>query len=125
MSHSLAKYVSRNESKLDQTAQNFLNASADLSKMLARNSSLVDSSVQRFDRVTGQLELFVKQLDTLAQSARTFADALNNGDGTLQLMMDDRRLYDDLRKTANNLDELITDIRANPRRYIDVKVKLF
>ena len=125
MSHSLAKYVSRNESKLDQTAQNFLKASSDLSNMIARNSSIVDSSVKRFDRVSGQMELFVGKLDTVAQSARTFADRLNNGDGTLQLMMEDRRLYDDLRKTANTLDDLIKDIKADPGKYIDLKVKLF
>ena len=69
--------------------------------------------------------MFVQQLDTLAQSARSFASTLEEGEGTLQLMMEDRRLYDDLRKTADNLDDLINDIRANPRKYINLKVELF
>jgi hypothetical protein len=39
--------------------------------------------------------------------------------------MEDRRLYDDLRKAADNLDDLVSDIRANPRKYINLKFELF
>lgn len=124
-SHSLAQFVSRNESKLDQTAENFLSASKEFNRMLTRNSSLVDSTAQRFERASGRIEDFAGQLDTLARSARTFADALSSGDGTLQLLAEDRRLYDDLCKTANNLDDLVNDIKANPRKYINLKVELF
>jgi hypothetical protein len=40
-------------------------------------------------------------------------------------MMKDRRLYDDLRGTADNIDQLINDIRANPQKYINLKVEIF
>ncbi|RKX24831.1 MAG: MCE family protein, partial [Candidatus Zixiibacteriota bacterium] len=33
--------------------------------------------------------------------------------------------YDDLRRTADNLDDLITDVRANPGRYVNLKLELF
>jgi phospholipid/cholesterol/gamma-HCH transport system substrate-binding protein len=125
MSSSLSQYVFRNESKLDQTAENFLNASKQFNQMFTRNSALVDSTAHRMDRASVRIEQFTGQLDTLARSARTFADALSNGDGTLQLLAEDRRLYDDLRKTANNLDDLINDIKADPRKYINLKVELF
>jgi phospholipid/cholesterol/gamma-HCH transport system substrate-binding protein len=125
VSASLADYLSRNESKLDQTADNFFRASKELKQLLAKNSQLVDSSAQRFDRVTTKLERFADQLDTLSSSARQFADALNNPDGTVQLLLEDRRLYDDLRRTADNIDDLISDIRANPRKYLNLTVKVF
>ena len=41
------------------------------------------------------------------------------------MLFEDRRLYDDLRKTADNIDDLITDIRENPQKYLSVKVKIF
>jgi phospholipid/cholesterol/gamma-HCH transport system substrate-binding protein len=125
VSASLADYLSRNEEKLDQTADNFLRASKELKRLLTENSQAVDSSAQRFDRVTRKLERFADQLDTLSMSAREFADAINNPDGTVQLLLEDRRLYDDLRRTADNIDDLISDIRANPRKYINLTLKLF
>ena len=125
VSASLNSYVKRNESKLDQTADNFLNASKQLNNTLTRNAQHVDSVVQRFDRVSLQLEQFVSQLDTLSGAAREFAESINNPEGSLKMLMDDRRLYDDLRKTADNIDDLISDIRANPKKYLTVKVEIF
>ncbi len=125
VSASLADYLSRNEEKLDLTADNFFRASKELKRLLSENSQVVDSSAQRFDRMTIKLERFADQLDTLSMSAREFADAINNPDGTVQLLLEDRRLYDDLRRTADNIDDLISDIRANPRKYINLTLKLF
>ncbi len=122
---SLASYMERNESRLDQTAENFHKASKQLNRMLTNNSERVDSAATRVDRMTVKLEDFVGQLDTLSSSFRQFAQQLENPDGTLQLLMEDRRLYDDLRKTADNIDDLISDIRENPSKYINLKVELF
>jgi phospholipid/cholesterol/gamma-HCH transport system substrate-binding protein len=125
LSHSLAGLMDRNESRLDQTAGNFLEVSRHLNDMLSHNASLVDSSLSRIERASSGLEAFVVQLDTLSLSARRFAETLENEEGTLQLLLEDRRLYDDLRHTADNIDDLIQDIRDNPRKYINLKVELF
>lgn len=125
VSSSIAEYLERNETKMDQAAENFFKASRELNRLVQRNAPGVDSSVQRFDRTTAGLETLVQRLDSLSLSARTFAETLNSPDGTLQMLLEDRRLYDDLRKTADNLDDLISDIRANPRKYITLSVELF
>lgn len=125
VSKSLSSYLERNQGKLDAMADNFLSASKDLNQMFTRNSDLVDSSVDRINRVTAQIETLASKLDTLSQSARRFADALDNENGTARLLLEDRRLYDDLRRTANNLDALVNDIRTNPRKYISLKVQIF
>ncbi|UCC45574.1 MAG: hypothetical protein JSU65_06560, partial [Candidatus Zixiibacteriota bacterium] len=125
LTSSLAAYVERNENKLDRTADNFLRASGRLGKMLNRNADLVDSTAARFDRVSRHFEDFVLQLDSISASARRFADVLETEEGTVQLLLEDRRLYDDLRQTADNIDDLITDIRENPSKYISLKLELF
>ena len=125
LTSSLANYVDRNQNKLDETTQNFLTASRRLDRILKDNSSKVDSSMNRLDRMSVNLEQFVIQLDTLAQSAREFADYVNQNEGTVQLLLEDRRLYDDLRRTADNIDDLVNDIRKDPRKYINLKVEIF
>ena len=125
VSANLDNYLKRNQTKLDNAATNFYKASNSMKDMVSNNSEKVDSTAARMDRMTVQLETFVGKLDTLATSFRTFADNLNNPEGTLQLLTEDRRLYDDLRKTADNLDDLILDVKANPQKYINLKVELF
>lgn len=125
VSASLAGYVARNEARLDQTAENFLQASRELNGLLKANRSRIDSAVYRVDKVSVGLERIVGRLDTLSISAREFADNLNDPDGTIQLLLEDRRLYDDLRRTADNIDDLVNDIRANPRKYINFTLEIF
>ncbi len=125
VSASLADYMNRNEDRLDMTADNFYKASKSLNNILSENSDKVDSAMTRVDRMTVRLEDFVGELDSLSVTFRHFAQQLENPDGTLQLLVEDRRLYDDLRKTADNIDDLINDIRENPRKYINLKLELF
>lgn len=125
VSASMAGYLSRNEKQMDNTIENFFKASRNLNKLLEQNTSKIDSTTERFARMSGRLESFVDQLDTLSMSAREFADQMNSQEGTLQLLLEDRRLYDDLRKTTDNLDDLINDIRANPKKYINLTVEIF
>ncbi len=125
LSHSLSDYMERNRANLDKTAQNFLKASADLKKIARDNAVRIDTVMSHVDGATRRLDTIITNLEYVATSAREFAQNLNEGDGTLQLLVDDRRLYDDLRKTADNIDDLINDIRANPRKYINFTVELF
>ena len=125
VSEGMSDYLARNRNKLDSTAENFYQAASKINKILSRNSGNIDSTVTRFNRSSAKLENLTYQLDTLAGAARQFADKINNPDGTLQLLLEDRRLYDDLRMTADNLDDLVTDIKENPRKYINLKVEIF
>jgi phospholipid/cholesterol/gamma-HCH transport system substrate-binding protein len=125
LSASLADYMERNRAKLDGSVDNFHRVSQELNRLVADNSRRVDSSIQRVDRISQNLDLFVMRMDTVSVRLRDFAEAINNPEGTVQLLANDRRLYDDLRKTADNIDDLVTDIRENPRKYINLKVELF
>lgn len=122
---SMAGYLERNESQLDDAARNIAHASGQLDRLLADNAGSIDSAVTRFDRMSGGMDRFVQQLDTIAISVRSFTDLLDSEDGSLQLLVQERRLYDDLRKTIDDFDDLILDIKADPRKYIDLKVELF
>ncbi len=125
LSQAMSTFFKSNENQLDRSVENFYEAADKLNRILTNNSVGIDSTVARFDRTSERLEHLTHQLDTLATAARQFADKINNSDGTLQMLMDDRRLYDDLRTTADNIDDLVKDIRENPRKYINLKVEIF
>lgn len=125
VSGSLAEFLEENQSDLHQAIENFQSASSRLDDLVSRNAGDVDSTISTMNRASVRLEEFTHQLDTLASAARQFADMLNNPDGSMQLLLEDRRLYDDLRSTADNIDDLVKDIRANPKKYLDLKVEIF
>lgn len=121
----LSNVMEDNSAKIGNTVDNFNSASKRLNKMLADNQPKLDTTFGRLERATSGLDDFVARLDTLSLELNEFAASVNNPDGTMNLLMNDRRLYDDLRRTADNIDDLILDIRQNPGRYINLKVELF
>jgi phospholipid/cholesterol/gamma-HCH transport system substrate-binding protein len=66
-------------------------------------------------RTLDSLQSTVNQLNEVAYK-------VNNNKGTLGLLMNDTELYDNLRNTALGLEILIDDIRAHPKRYVNISV---
>jgi hypothetical protein len=50
-----------------------------------------------------------------------------NGNGTVQKLFSDQQLYDQLLKTVTELNNVLIDVRRDPRRYTKemIQVKLF
>jgi phospholipid/cholesterol/gamma-HCH transport system substrate-binding protein len=56
--------------------------------------------------------------DALAE----ITNGLQKNDNTLGALMSDRALMDKLEKTVKNLDDLVTDVKANPKKYLKVEI---
>jgi phospholipid/cholesterol/gamma-HCH transport system substrate-binding protein len=119
---SVAEY---NMPKIDRVVRNFDELSESVRNGVDRNEKQVDTIVQNVDVAAKRLVTLTQDLEEASTRFKTFASDLNNSKGSLQLFMNDPRLYDDLRRTAQNIDSLVVDIRKNPRKYISFSVELF
>jgi phospholipid/cholesterol/gamma-HCH transport system substrate-binding protein len=82
---------------------------------LARAIARTDSLTLRLDAATGSLQQASASLATITRR-------VESGDGTLGRLTSDDELYRNLNEAVTSLTELTADIRANPRRYINVSV---
>ncbi|MGB3145507.1 MAG: MlaD family protein [Maribacter sp.] len=112
-----------------------LNGSAStLNLILETNKDKLESSINNFDKLSKN---FAKLSDSLSAAGlgRTLASLestmssldqvtskIENGDGTLGLLMNDKELYNNLNNTTKELDLLLQDLRLNPKRYVNVSV---
>jgi len=46
----------------------------------------------------------------------------NSKDGSIGLLLNDKKLYQNLENTSRSLNILLDDLRTNPKRYINVSV---
>ena len=67
------------------------------------------------DETMNKLNATLANLETLSQQ-------LNDKNSSLGKIMNDRELYDNANHAIASLDSLLTDIKAHPKRYINVKV---
>ena len=50
---------------------------------------------------------------------------LQQGEGTAGRLLQDRQLYDNMNGAIAELRQLVQDIRADPRKFLNVRVSLF
>lgn len=50
---------------------------------------------------------------------------LNDGQGTAGQLLKDKQLYENMNKTVSEMQALLSDIRKDPKKYLNVKVSIF
>ena len=77
---------------------------------LAQNLSQID------------VEAMMKRVDVTLANVEQLSAALASREGTLGLLLRDPQLYQNLTATMRDVDSLLVDFKAHPRRYINVSV---
>ena len=102
-----------------------------LSASLRRSAAGVESAttgpeleraVANVDALTAEMEATTRTLNATSTSLQTVIGRLERGEGTLGKLTTDDALYDNLNATVTNLNSLVDDIKANPRKYINLQV---
>ncbi|MBI1920319.1 MAG: MCE family protein [Geobacter sp.] len=71
-----------------------------------------------YDRGVRLMERTERSLAALEETVT----ALNKGEGTAGKLVKERELYDKMNRAVEDIDALVKDIKANPRRYIKLSV---
>jgi len=100
-------------------------ASIGFEEFVTKNGPNAEQAINNMAEASEKLNSLTADLDTLSKSLNEFADKLNSDEGTLGLLASDQTLYQDVKKTVREVDKLVTDIRDNPRKYLNLEFSIF
>ena len=135
-------------SNLDKTTASFALSAASLQKILDTQNGALASSLNNVNSFTANLNSNNEKLNSILESAKTAAanfaavdlkttldtlniaidnfkkgaEKINSKDGSLGLLLNDTKLYDNLESTTHKLNILLDDVRVHPKRYVNVSV---
>ena len=66
-----------------------------------------------------------QQLQLVSQKVNTLIDKMNSGQGTIGQLMVNPQLYDSLNGATRELHDLVKEVRANPKKFLRIKLALF
>jgi phospholipid/cholesterol/gamma-HCH transport system substrate-binding protein len=80
----------------------------------------VETATGKFAKL--DLESTMSNLNTSIVQLKSIMEKANSDKGTLGLLMNDPKLYNNLNATSNKLNLLLDDLRLHPKRYVNVSV---
>lgn len=115
---------------LDDTANNFKNASSNLNALIANNQEKLDRTFTNIDKTAenfavvsdslAKLEIgaMVAELEQTIAKVNGIMTAIDNGEGSLGKLLKDDGLYNNLAGASGQLEQLLEDMKLNPKRYV-------
>ena len=110
--------IDSNENSITNTLNNLNNLSENLSNKLEKIDPILngaESIVQKLNNV--DFESTFNQIDLLMTSMNGVFQDIESGEGTLSKLLEDDSLYNNLNKTAFDLDQLLYHINENPKHF--------
>ena len=94
---------------------------------LAANNDKFNQVITNLDKATSNLskldlEKTLTTLNSTIGEMKTTIGKFNSTNGTMGLLLNDTKLYNNLTATANKVNLLIDDLKTNPKRYISFSV---
>ncbi len=123
--------------ELNQTMKNANGITSKFDRMVTENESKINNIVNDFGQTSKNLAAFSDDLDKVqleklqeilakfdsaAASLDNMMKDVENGKGNLGKLLKEEQLYQNLEGATKELNELLEDVKLNPRRYINISV---
>jgi len=125
------KQINNSLSSIEKTTSELASTSTQLKKMMHSDMPriLTDVNVITGDmkNLTGNLKKIdfaatVASIDHTIKNLNQVSDKMNNSEGSLGLLINDKSLYNNLNNSAANADKLVIDLKQNPKRYVHFSI---
>jgi len=98
-----------------------------ISANFKNNNDRITNILNNLDSVTDQVakanfQQTINSANTAVADLQGIVDNINNGKGSVGLLLNDEKLYDNLNNASKNLDNLMIDLKQNPGRYVHFSI---
>lgn len=98
-----------------------------ISSNLKQNNQKISAILNNINSITDQVaaanfKQTIENANKAVADLQTIVGKINNGQGSLGMLVNDAKLYDNLNNASKNLDNLMIDLKSNPKRYVHFSV---
>ncbi|MXV38127.1 MCE family protein [Flavobacteriaceae bacterium Ap0902] len=108
----------------------FVNADNKLDEVTANTNTMVKTTTKAIDKYgdvaqklnESKLDETLAQINEASHSLKTTLNRIETADGSLNGLINDKTLYNNLNEMSHNLNILIEDLKHNPDRYVQFSI---
>ena len=144
----LQKNIDRSFTSIAATLSSLESTSKKVDALMGSESSKLSSILSNVESITANFKANGAKIDVVMRNLTTASDKIaavnfqetinkanaamsdlqvilndvKSGKGTLGALLNDKQMYDNLNNASKNLDALMIDLKANPKRYVHFSV---
>ncbi|MDA3820792.1 MAG: MlaD family protein [Candidatus Delongbacteria bacterium] len=104
-----------------------LNNIDNITSTISNNNEAISNAIKNISDLSdslkaAQLTQTLNQANKAINNVAVITDKINQGKGSLGLLVNNDSLYYELESASANLNRLVQDMRINPKRYIDLRL---
>lgn len=119
---------------LNETLSSLNSSASKIDNVLDSNEDHINSSIKKFSQTADNLSIMSDSLSQIefkkiAQNAdktllnlKEISNKLEAGEGSLGKLLNDEQLYQNIENATKEMEELVRDIKMNPKRYVHFSV---
>jgi phospholipid/cholesterol/gamma-HCH transport system substrate-binding protein len=122
-SASLQELLQSQSKTLSQTLGNMNQITGNL----ARNNENINRTLGNLEKASSNvanvnIQQTMDSLNYTVSQLNSAVSKINSNEGSVGLLLNDRRLYQNLESTTRSLNILMDDLRVHPRRYVNISI---
>lgn len=114
----LNRLIREEHARVSSILTNVDSLTANLDGITSENSDSIKVAISNLSAAAQSMEAGMASLDGTLSQIDSIVGKIDGGQGTLGLLINDPDLYHNLDSVASSLNELLVDLKKNPRRYL-------
>lgn len=127
-------HIKNSFENLDNTVASLNDATTSINSLLENNNKKINSSISNIEKAsenfvaisdslaTLDTQKLVTEIESTIAGLNSVVQKLEDGEGSLGKLLKDDGLYKNLEGASNELEELMRDIKINPKRYVHFSI---
>jgi len=123
LSHTANRLLSTNEERLSHA----LHSIETISSTLENQTQNINNTINNISKFSNDLNsidfvLFSNQMLDISNQIESLLAEVNSGNGSMSKLINEDSIYYDLSNTIKSMDNLLIDIKNNPKKYVNISL---
>jgi len=123
LSNTANRILLSNEAKLSYTLESIESISSTIQDQTSNINNTM-SNISEFSNNLNSIDIvsFSDQMLIISEHIESVLNTLDSGNGSMQKLINEDSIYNDLSNTIQSMDNLLNDIRNNPKKYVNISL---
>jgi phospholipid/cholesterol/gamma-HCH transport system substrate-binding protein len=118
----ISSSYNRNSEEIEKMIANSSAISENLARLIRENEENITETITQTADVMKEIKTTLTEMEKASRNIQAITEKILQEDNSLNKLITEKELYENLLQATASLDSLLKDIKKNPKRYFKIKV---